>query len=476
MVDGTRDRIEQLQRLAGVDAPSPRRRRAAEPVYPPPWPRQAVPQSVRSRQLANPFLEPDYESVAARPARAQLLGSWELLQPLLRAFENASPRVPSSMRLPEADSLWAPGGRELMPHQAEVIEAAADGHRTFLLADEPGLGKTAQALLAAEAANAYPLLVVVPNVVKINWAREAGIWTPKRATTVVHGDGESVDGFSDILVVNYDILDRHAGWLGSHGFRGMVLDEAHFIKNKKSQRSQHVLQLSARIRERSANALFMALTGTPLINDIEDFLAIWEFLGWIGDKEPGPRLMEALETNGLTPVDAGFGPAARQAVINQGVVRRRKVDVAEDIPARRIADLPVELEGSLGRSIRDAEKVLARRLVKRYESALAARDSGAVVEGIDHALVRQVATWERRDASDKDDDAGNVFSMMRRIGQAKAVLAADYAAQLSHNVGKVVFFAKHIDVMDMAEQTLEARRRLRLHPRRPDAYGPPEQH
>ena len=47
-----------------------------------------------------------------------------------------------------------------------------------------------------------------------------------------------------------------------------------------------------------------------------------------------------------------------------------------------------------------------------------------------------------------------MFSMMRRIGQAKAVLAADYAAQLSHNVGKVVFFAKHVDVMDMAEQTL----------------------
>ena len=61
-----------------------------------------------------------------------------------------------------------------MPHQAQLVAAAAAGHRTFLLADEPGLGKTAQALLAAEAANAYPLLVVVPSVVKINWAREVG--------------------------------------------------------------------------------------------------------------------------------------------------------------------------------------------------------------------------------------------------------------------------------------------------------------
>ena len=137
-----------------------------------------------------------------------------------------------------------------MPHQAEVIESAADGHRTFLLADEPGLGKTAQALLAAEAANAYPLRVVVPNVVKINWAREAGIWTPKRATTVVHGDGETVDGFSDILVVNYDILDRHVVWLGSHGFRWMVSDEADCITNNKTKPSKKERTLATRITER----------------------------------------------------------------------------------------------------------------------------------------------------------------------------------------------------------------------------------
>jgi SNF2 family DNA or RNA helicase len=43
--------------------------------------------------------------------------------------------------------------------------------------------------------------------------------------------------------------------------------------------------------------------------------------------------------------------------------------------------------------------------------------------------------------------------MMRRIGRAKAGLAADYAAQLAHSAGKVVFFAKHVDVMDAAEET-----------------------
>jgi hypothetical protein len=414
--------------------------------------RRVVPRSVISGQLANPFLAPDFSAVPQRTSRPRRLAGWELLGPLLTSFERAAGGAPASMALPAPTARFTPAGQELMPHQGQLVAAAAAGHRTFLLADEPGLGKTAQALLAAEAANAYPLLVVVPNVVKINWAREAARWTPHRPVTVVQGDGETVDGFADIVVLNYELLDRHLGWLGAFGFRGMVVDEAHFIKNKASQRSQHVLALSDRIRSRTVRPLLMALTGTPLINDIEDFRAIWQFLGWIDDSQPVGDLLDALEETGLTPADRGFYAAARQCVIDLGIVRRRKVEVAADIPARRIADLPVELDGRLGRSIRAAERELAGRMVARYEAALANRSAGAGVDGIDLELVRTVARSELKDATTARSGE-NVFTMMRRIGQAKAELAADYAAQLARSAGKVVFFAKHIDVMDAAEET-----------------------
>jgi superfamily II DNA or RNA helicase len=413
--------------------------------------RQVVPQSVVSRQLANPFLAPDFSAAPQRTARPRRLTSWELLNPLLGSFERAGGGAPACMELPAPTAKFTPASLELMPHQGEVVAAAAAGHRTFLLADEPGLGKTAQALLAAEAANAYPLLVVVPNVVKTNWAREAAQWTPHRPATVVQGDGKAADGFADIIVINYEVLDRHMGWLRDFGFRGMVVDEAHFIKNKTSQRSQHVLALADRIQSRTARPLLMALTGTPLINDIEDFRAIWQFLGWIEDSTPRDGLMDALEDTGLTPADRGFDSAARQCVIDQGIVRRRKIDVAADIPARRIADLPVELEGKAGRSIGAAERELTRRMVTQYQKALANRGDGADSGGIDHDLVRRVARSELKDA--KTQSGENVFTMMRRIGQAKAELAADYAAQLARSTGKVVFFAKHIDVMDAAEAT-----------------------
>jgi SNF2 family DNA or RNA helicase len=193
----------------------------------------------------------------------------------------------------------------------------------------------------------------------------------------------------------------------------------------------------------------MALTGTPLINDIEDFLVIWQFLGWIDESTPLGALMDALENTGLTPADPGFYPAARRCVIDRGIVRRRKIDVAADIPARRIADLPVELDGAAGRSIRAAERELVRRMVRRYETAAASRSTAG--DGIDGELVRRVARAELKDASTSSGD--NVFTMVRRIGQAKAGLAADYAGQLARSAGKVVFFAKHIDVMDAAEES-----------------------
>ena len=450
--DAARSLKREMLRELGIE-PAPEEIAPAETATAPAGTeRRVVPQSVVSRQLANPFLAPDFSAVPQLTSRPRRLANWELLGPLLSSFERASGSAPACMALPAPTARFTPAGLELMPHQGQVVAAAAAGHRTFLLADEPGLGKTAEALLAAEAANAYPLLVVVPSVVKTNWAREAARWTPHRPVTVVQGDGEAVDGFADIVVLNYEVLDRHMGWLGDFDFRGMVVDEAHFIKNKTSQRSQRVLALSDRIRSRAARPLLMALTGTPLINDIDDFRAIWQFLGWIDDSKPLDELVDALEDTGLTPADRGFYAAARQCVIDLGIVRRRKLDVAADIPARRIADLPVELDGRVGRSIRAAEQNLAGRMVAQYKTALANRSSDAGVEGIDHDLVRRVARSELKDTTTKQSGE-NVFTMMRRIGQAKAELAADYATQLARSAGKVVFFAKHIDVMDAAEET-----------------------
>jgi len=420
--------------------------------------RQVTPPQVEARREANPFLAPDLTLHAPKETPRRRLDGWELMGPLYKAFETGAGGGSATMELPpvpEFDRV-SPKGLEVMPHQSRFLEAVREGHRTFLLADEPGLGKTAESVLAASVADAYPLLAVVPNVVKMNWAREVERWTPQRRATVISGDGEDIDAFADVFIVNYEILDRHLSWLGSIGLKGMVVDEAHFIKNLSSQRSQNVLALASRIRETVRDPLLLALTGTPLINDVEDFDAIWRFLGWTTGDKPAGALMEKLDATGLTPADKAFYPEARDAVISMGIVRRKKKDVASDLPDKLVADLPVQLDDEFGRSIRAAERELGERLAARYRRIIEARGRTVPAGEVDEDIVRLVAQNELDESKNAGAGADNVFTMVRKIGQAKALLAADYAAQLQRSVGKVVFFAKHIDVMDAAEQHFAA--------------------
>ena len=146
-------------------------------------------------------------------------------------------------------------------------------------------------MLAASVADAYPLLAVVPNVVKMNWAREVERWTPHRRATVIHGDGDDVDAFADVFIVNYDVLDRHLSWLSTLGLQG------HGRRRGALHQEPHVAALAERARARRAHPratpggdpLLLALTGTPLINDVEDFDAIWRFLGWIDGRQARRR-------------------------------------------------------------------------------------------------------------------------------------------------------------------------------------------
>ncbi len=455
--EGTRALKRKMLTQAGIELPEAEAEPEAKASYVPPElaERQVEPAGIEGRLLSNPFLAPDLTQ-RKKPTPVVRLANWELLGPLLKSFEQGGGGS-ACMPLPEAPVVdrLAPRGLELMPHQARFLESVRDGHRSFLLADEPGLGKTAQSVIAASVADAYPLLVVVPNVVKMNWAREVQRWTPQRRVTVIHGDGDDIDAFADVFVVNYDILDRHLSWISRFGFRGMVVDEAHMIKNVQSQRSRNVLAIADRIRERvpGGRPLLLALTGTPLINDIDDFRAIWRFLGWTDAEKPGSELMASLESNGFTPADPQFYPAARESVIGMGIVRRRKIDVAADLPSKRVVDLPVELDDDLGRGIRDAEKQLTDRLMIRFNLI----KSGKLGRELsDEAIIRMVCAQELEE-SNSSSTGINVFTMVRQIGQAKAALAADYAAQLARSVGKVVFFAKHIDVMDKAEAAFAER-------------------
>ncbi len=289
------------------------------------------------------------------------------------------------MELPTPIARLSPAGPELMPHQAQVVAAAAAGHRTFLLADEPGLGKTAQALLAAQAATPTRC-----------WRR------PERREDQLGPRGRPLDpapiGHRDPR------RRRHRRWLRRHRRASTTRSSTATSAGSATSASaawSSTRPTSSRTRapsarstssrspadpSRTARPLLMALTGTPLINDIEDFRAIWQFLGWIEDSKPLAELVDALEETGLTPPTTPSTPRRvrrdrpRHRPPPQGRRRRRHPGPSDRRPPGRAR--------RRGRALDPRGRAGARQPAgRRYEAAMANRPAGAAVEGIDHELV-----------------------------------------------------------------------------------------
>jgi len=215
---------------------------------------------------------------------------------------------------------------DLFPHQKAGVEFLSTA-RQALLADEPGLGKTAQAIRALmnlwvkEGENPFPVLVVCPSSLKINWKREFDRWWPGLEVQVIEGsalqrrkqfdrylkpkEGETVP---HVFVINWESLRSHSmlAPYGSiarkkcteHGgtdetitaaqceehprelnmipFKAVIADEIHRSKDPNSKQTRALWAASG-----DADIRF-ALTGTPIATDVLD---LWTILHWLKPSE-----------------------------------------------------------------------------------------------------------------------------------------------------------------------------------------------
>ena len=172
-------------------------------------------------------------------------------------------------------------GVALYPHQSEGIAFLLSRKRA-ILADDMGVGKTRQAIASLEAGMLEGrILVVCPASLKLNWKREILMVDPHASIEVI---GVDRDGGDDArwIIVNYDLLGKHAERLHDVDWGGVILDEAHFIKNA-SKRTSHCLRLlgvqaDARAPVIGPEYVFL-LTGTPMTNRPKDLFNLFRCVG-----------------------------------------------------------------------------------------------------------------------------------------------------------------------------------------------------
>jgi len=225
-------------------------------------------------------------------------------------------RITPANELRELETLEDPLNEDLFPHQRAGVKFLATARRA-LLADEPGLGKTAQAiralkLLQESGTPIFPALIVCPNTLKKNWKREFDKWWPGLDIQIIKGSAtqrrKQFDEPAQVFIINWESLRGHSRLApygsvalarctecGGHdekvtenrcevhkrelntiNFKAVIADEIHRSKEPKSKQSRALWAATG-----DADIRY-ALTGTPIANNVLD---LWSILHWISPEE-----------------------------------------------------------------------------------------------------------------------------------------------------------------------------------------------
>ena len=260
---------------------------------------------------------------------------------------------------------------QLRPYQLEGLswlQYLREQELAGILADDMGLGKTAQALahLLLEKQSGRmdrPSLVVLPTSLIFNWKREAERFAPQLRLLSLHGK-ERAEHFPaipehDVILTTYPLLWRDEQALAEHSYHLLILDEAQTVKNVSSQAAQVVRKLNARHR--------LCLTGTPLENHLGELWAQFDFLlpGLLGTAKEFTKTWR-------TPIEKQGSLLRRNLLarrVKPFILRRRKEDVAQELPAKTMIVRSVELEGAQ----RDLYEAVRTAMDQRVREEIAAR-------------------------------------------------------------------------------------------------------
>ena len=315
----------------------------------------------------------------------------------------------SDMQIP------VPAGLEYLPYQKAGIAYAA-GRKSTLIGDEMGLGKTIQAIGTINVTNPKTVLVVCPASLKLNWKNEMVKWlVSERTIDVVNGGGEQIPSNPDVVIINYDVLTKHAKALQSRTWDMVIMDEVHKIKNPKAKRTVVAVNIKAKRK--------VLLTGTPITNRPIELQPI---AGYLDPESFGNFFYFAKKYAGAYKGRFGWDFSGSsnldelQRRLRQSfMIRRKKDEVLKDLPAkvRQVIVLP--------------SKGYTQELTKEFD---------ALSDAVEETSFEEVS-FEK------------MSEVRHEMALAKVNDVVDHLMDLEH---QVVVMAHHKDVVQGIKEGLEA--------------------
>lgn len=326
----------------------------------------------------------------------------------------------------------APEGKEYMPYQRAGIAYAMD-KGNCIIGDEPGLGKTIQAVGIANAIDARRVLVLCPASIRLNWRREIFGWSTLRRVSVqpILRGSDGVSPHVNYTVCSYDLTRNRGihGALSSVDWDLIVCDEGHYLKSPVAQRTRAMFGGGERGTFFHENGLdrrarrIISLTGTPLPNRPREAYTLsrglnWEAIDYLSQDAFEYRFNSSVAVGKGHNLEAkGRLPELNARLRCNLMVRRRKKDVLKQLPDKRYEMTYIEPDGAIS-------EVLARE---------------ALIDFDPHDLFNP----------DFSLDGTPISTLRREMGEAMVPRVADYMKYLLDIVElpKVILFAHHTSVI-----------------------------
>jgi len=310
------------------------------------------------------------------------------------------------------------------------------GTRGALIGDQPGLGKTIEALAFCSLhPQVKPILVVTQASIKRNWYREVEKWLPNTSIQIIDQGKDKVDPDVDVVIINYDLIWRSniEKQLLAREFQIVIFDEVTYLKERSAKRTKAARKLG------KAAEFTIGLSGTPILNRPIEF---YTFLNMISPKQFSSQFQFGMRyCNGY---HNGFGYTFKGAsrvselrqLIHPLMIRRRKDEVLTELPDKSRQNIYIDMPGSYFQNYRAAELDLVQSLKSLSPDAEEHDDASQEYENKRMWLLSKL-------------------NFLRHlVGLAKAEAAEEIITNFVDSGEKLVVFGHHHDVMDTMETYL----------------------
>lgn len=326
---------------------------------------------------------------------------------------------------------------ELRPYQMEGytwLHQLAHWGVGACLADDMGLGKTIQALaVILDRAKEGPTLVVAPVSVCRNWEKEAHKFAPTLTPILFQGTiaerKEIIEqiGTFDLLITSYGLLQQEIEVLAAKHFTTIVLDEAQAIKNHQTKRAKAALDLQGDFK--------VITTGTPIENHLGELWSLFSFInpGFLGS-------MQGFQERFANPIEKYGNKEKKQMLkklITPFILRRRKNEVLDDLPAKTEITLTVQLS--------EEERAFYEALRQNALKALENQDAG----DIRFQILAEITRLRRACCNPK------LVTPNVPIESSKLKLFDEVVEELLENGHRALVFSQYVGHLEILKQHLD---------------------